>query len=218
VTVEPAARLLFVGLAVGLAACGTSPGGSGNIAVQSNDGGGPDLADVVYAAQASDDALRRMLSVPAQNVAGWGLVINSPSGGTALAPDAPVAFSYRPMTAQLARPGLRHGRAVDVGPFRRALAELGALLGPERLAHAHGPPFNGTGTLLVVTDATGARCLRVFTGDSSFTPTDSQWAALAAGQQPLTLTLTWAEFDDNRIPDGYGPFVGGTLQFQIGSP
>jgi hypothetical protein len=198
----------LLGLAVGLAGCGTSPSPASVIPVQSNDGGGPDLADVVYAAQASDDALRRLLASPAQTVAGWGLTINSPSGGAVLSPDDPMTFSYAPATAQLRK----------TGRVRRVLAELGALLGPERSAYAHGPPFNGTGTLLVVTDATGARRLRVFTGDASFTPDAAQWAALASGPQPLTLTLTWADFDDNRIPDGYGPFVGGTVDFQIAQP
>jgi hypothetical protein len=205
------ARPWLLGLAVALAGCGASPPPSspGNVAVQSYDGGGPDLADVVYAAAASDDALRRLLATPAQTVAGWGLVINSPSGGAMLPADAPMTFAYAPMTA------CRRG---DHGRLRRVLTELAAMLGPERSAYAHGPPFNGTGTLLVVTDATGERRLRVFTGDSSFTPSADQWTALAASRQPLTLTLTWADFDDNRIPDGYGPFVGGTVQFQIASP
>jgi len=210
VTVDPGARLLFLGLAVGLAGCGAAPPSSpSNIAILTYDGGGPDLADVVYAATASDDALRRLLATPAQNVAGWGLVISSPGGGAVLAPSAPMTFAYAPMTAWRRR---------DRGRMGRVLTELAALLGPERPAYAHGPPFNGTGTLLVVTDAAGARRLRVFTGDSSFTPSADQWTTLAAGTQPLTLTLTWADFDDNRIPDGYGPFVGGAVQFQIASP
>ncbi len=204
-------RPWWLGLAVVLAGCGGSPPPArSNIAVQSFDAGGPDLTDVVYADQASDDALRRLLSTPAQSVLGWGLVIDSPSSQGALPVAPPAAFAFRHMTAE--------HRQLEPRRFQRVIVELGALLGPERLAHAHGTPFNGTGTLLVVTDATGARRLRVFTGDSTFTPDAAQWATLSAGQQPLTLTLTWADFDDNRIPDGYGPFVGGSVQFQIAQP
>jgi len=221
VTVGPAARLPSLGLVVGLAACGAAPGaastGTTTVPSYAYDGG-HDLADVECAGQASDDALQRMLDLTAQNVVGWGLDVVSPGAGASLSASAPSAFSYHTMSAELLRHKRGRGRGMDVGAFRRALAELAALLGPERMAYAHGPPFNGTGTLLVVTDATGARRLRVFTGLTSFTPDADQWAALAAVPQPLTLTLTWAEFDDNRIPDGYGPFVGGTVQFQIASP
>jgi len=203
-----AAGLLAV--AVGAGGCGARPATPGTSAVLRPDGGGPDLSDVIYAGQATDDALLRLLALPAQKVAGWGLAIASPSSQATLPAASPVAFAYSQTTAQLRRP--------STGAFRRAFAELVALLGPERSAQAHGTPFNGTGTLLVVTDATGSPRLRVFTGQSSFMPDDAQWAGLGAGPQPLTLTLTWAEFDDNRIPDGYGPFSGGAVQFRIEPP
>jgi hypothetical protein len=38
---------------------------------------------------------------------------------------------------------------------------------------------------------------------------------LANAQQPLTLSITWAQFEENNIPANSGPFVGGTLPLTI---
>jgi len=85
----------------------------------------------------------------------------------------------------------------------------------ERAAAAHGVPFNGTGYFLVVSDASSRQLLRVFTDETSYTPDASRWGYLASSQQPLTLSITWAQFEENDIPVNSGPFVGGTLPLTI---
>ena len=177
-----------------------------------------DLGYVVYLGQANADALSRLLGLPAEDVASRRLIIDTPADGAELSAQTPIAFAYHPMMADRRPAGPRLPSGHRPGRFWRALVELGALVGPIRSAAAHTPPFNGTGTLLVVSDATGARRLQVFTDEPSFQSTTTGWATLAAARQPLTLVITWAEFDEGRIPDGGGPFVGGSVHFQIESP
>ena len=195
-------------LAAGLAGCGDKGTATAVVA-------GDDLGYVVYVGQVTADALSRLVGLPAQDVASRRLVIDAPTAGAELSAQTPVAFVFGPITAQQRPTGPRQPARWRFGRVGRALAELGALLGPIRPAAAHTPPFNGTGTFLVVTDATGARRLQVFTDQPSFQSTTTGWATLADARQPLTLVITWAEFDEGRILDGGGPFVGGSVQFQI---
>jgi hypothetical protein len=205
-----ARRLDFwlLALAAGLAGCGDK--GTASAA-----GAEAELGYVVYVGQVTADALSRLLGLPAEDVATERLAIDTPTEGAELSAQTPVAFAYRQMMAERrpTEPGLASPQRA--GRLRRALAELGALLGPIRPAAAHTPPFNGTGMFLVVSDATGTRRLQVFTDQPSFLSTTTGWATLAAARQPLTLAITWAAFDEGRILDGNGPFVGGSVQFQI---
>jgi hypothetical protein len=177
-------------------------------------GGASDVAPpapvIDYVGAATDDALIRLVDAPPEDVTSRPLAIDAPPAGATLAADSPAAFAFR-ATAALLRPA----RPTPAPAWRRALRELAGLLGPERDAHAHGTPFNGTGFYLVVTDASSRLLLRAFTDQTSYTPDAAHWAALAAGAQPLALTITWAEFDQNRIPAGSGPFIGGTLPFTV---
>jgi hypothetical protein len=195
-------------LAPAFAGCGASraAGGAGDA--------GPALPVIDYVGAATDDALIRLLDAPPEDVTSRPLAIDSPPAGAALAVDSPGAFAFR-ATAALLRPGPRTARPTPPPAWRRALCELAELLGPEREAAAHGTPFNGTGFYLVVTDAASRPLLRAFTDQTSYTPGAEQWAALASGAQPLTLNITWAEFEENRIPAGSGPFVGGVLPFTV---
>jgi hypothetical protein len=189
------------------AGCGASraAGGAGDAA--------PAVPVIDYVGAATDDALIRLLDAPPEDVTSRPLAIDSPSAGAALAADSPAAFAFRAATALL-----RPSRPTPPPRWRRAVRELADLLGPEREAQAHGTPFNGTGFYLVVTDAASRPLLRAFTDQTSYTPDAGRWAALAGGAQPLTLSITWAEFEENRIPAGSGPFVGGALPFTVEAP
>ena len=82
-------------------------------------------------------------------------------------------------------------------------------------AHAHGDPFNGYGTLLAVSSSSNPKLARVFTGDSTWTPSAAIWQAIVDAGGTLTVTLVGADFEQNRIAEGGGPFDGSTTTFTI---
>jgi hypothetical protein len=168
-----------------------------------------DYSDVLYVGATTDEALSRLLDLAPRDDAARRVVVDTPAAGAALDCTGPAPISFHPaVTAALElrrRPVARAGRP-------RLGAELAALLGPIRRAHAHGTPFNGTGYFLAVTDHAGQHRLRVFTDRTSYTPGGDVWSALCAAPRPLQLTITWAAFEANAIPDGGGPFVGATIE------
>ncbi|MEI9949066.1 MAG: hypothetical protein WDO74_08800 [Pseudomonadota bacterium] len=89
------------------------------------------------------------------------------------------------------------------------------LLAPERIAHAHGTPYNGPAYYLVISGADSKQILQVFTSGASFTPEAEDWKHLAQAPQPLSLKITSAIFEENSIPANGGPFVGGKFPFRI---
>jgi hypothetical protein len=207
----------LLGALAAAAGCG-APAAAPGLADGAPPADAPPGPEVVYVGAATDEALLRLLDSAPQDVSSRRLVIDSPAAGAALAADSPVAFAFHAAVAALPRAPrrLRLAEAPASPPaWRRVMRELGALLGPERAARAHGAPFNGSGFYLVVTDASARELLRVFTDQTSYTPDAARWAALAAAGQPLTLTITWAQFEENRIPEASGPFIGGALSLTI---
>jgi len=179
------------------------------------------LADVVFVGATTDEALAVMLDKPAKDVPGEYVTFISPDAGATLSKDTPVAVEFQPPSAQ------HTPRAPEQAPFpvrtpqpnlsakQRVLAGLNWLVHPIGVAHAHGAPFNGSGYFLVFADASKKTSLRVFTDQTSYTPTATEWAGLAAGQQPITISLTSATFEDNAVPADGGPFIGGTVEFSV---
>ena len=96
----------------------------------------------------------------------------------------------------------------------RALDEFSKLLGPIRVAHAHGTPFSGTGTLLTFSTSSNPKLLRIFTASSSFTPPATDWDRLVAANG-FTLELVSAVFADNRILQDGGPYQGSKTEFTV---
>lgn len=162
---------------------------------------------LVYVGAATDEALARLLDQAAKEDAAHRLLVDTPAAGARLDADTPVTITFSSADTAAVAPRLRRpGRGPSV------LAELFALFGPERRAHAHGTPFNGTGYLLQIDDAAKRVRLRVFTDQTSYTPPADLYAQLAAAApQPLTLTITWAAFEANAIPADGGPFLGATV-------
>ncbi len=100
-------------------------------------------------------------------------------------------------------------RSVGDAPsiWQRSFHELLQLLAPERIAHAHGTPYNGPAYYLVISGADSKQILQVFTSGASFTPEAEDWKHLAQAPQPLSLKITSAIFEENSIPAN-----GGTIR------
>jgi hypothetical protein len=95
------------------------------------------------------------------------------------------------------------------------LKPLRDFFGPVRSAYAHGDPFTGTATYLVFSTDSDPKLLRVLTSEASYTPDAAAWDKLVAAGKPITLTLTGAEFETNRIAQDGGPYKGSSTQFTI---
>ncbi|MCK6587561.1 MAG: hypothetical protein HUU21_00245 [Polyangiaceae bacterium] len=100
-------------------------------------------------------------------------------------------------------------------PIRLLQKPLRELFGPVRSAYAHGDPFTGVATFLVFSTDSDPRLLRVFTSETSYAPDTTAWGKLAAAGKPITLTLSAADFESNRIVQEGGPFAGSSITFTI---
>ncbi|HKO47381.1 MAG TPA: hypothetical protein VJV79_06645 [Polyangiaceae bacterium] len=183
---------------------------------QKDAGGQQDISNVIYLGGVTDEALIRLLDVPAKNDARQALLVTSPDLSAPLAKDSPAAWQFQ-LASEASRaptPRLRPARAQST-QWRRSLHEVLQLLTPVRVAHAHGAPYNGTAYYLVFSDADGKQRLQVFTTETSFTPEAVDWQNLVQAPQPLKLEITSAFFEDNDVPTDGGPFIGGTFPFRI---
>lgn len=86
---------------------------------------------------------------------------------------------------------------------------------PVRSAHAHGAPFNGTGTFLTLSTPDDPKLVRVFTSQSVYQPSVLTWAKLTAVTGPITVTLVSAEHENNQIIQNGGPIQGSTTTFSF---
>ncbi|MFZ5895607.1 MAG: hypothetical protein ACOY0T_31410 [Myxococcota bacterium] len=192
-----------------LLACGTFACSSDH-----HDDENPAFADVAFVGGTTDEALEQLLDAARKDVPSEYVTFLSPAASATLSKDTPTNFQFQGASAKLPSPSLnRH--TMPMFRQRSALEELEALLTPIGVAHAHGTPFNGTAYLLVFDDAAKSTRLRVFTSQTSYTPDASAWAGLAAGEQPITLSVTSATFESNAVLSDGGPFVGGTLSFSV---
>jgi hypothetical protein len=165
------------------------------------------LEDVVYVGGTTDEALERLLDLPAKRVNSERLVFDSPGAGQLLSKATPVAVVFHKALARLDVPS----RALQ----RRWFSNWAQFWSPISLAHAHGTPVNGPAYLLTFADAQKHSVLRVFTNERGYTPTLEQWQELAAKEQALSLTLLSAVFENDAIVEDGGPFVGAEVSFEI---
>jgi hypothetical protein len=184
-----------------------------------------EYADVIYGGEATDEAMVALGSAidqkaPAEDPA-QAPALDSPAAGEL--PKTPIpefkwhfgagsarapAFTTPSFALALQAGALKTGAP----SFQRALAEL---FGPPRAAGAHGDPLNGPATFLVFATKADAKLVRVLTDQTSYTPSQEAWDKLAAAGTDITLTLIGAQFDNNRVADGGGPFKGTVLTFTI---
>lgn len=184
----------------------------------------PELADVLYEGGATDEALVALDSAldqkPASQDPARAPVLDMPTGAMLPKSPMPIFTWHSGMASHLAphdepvpnqAPSLL--RLPESSPtFRSALNEL---FGPIKAAHAHGDPLVGPATFLVFSTPTNPKLVRVFTNLTSYTPAQSVWDKLVATNAEITLSLIGAEFDNNRIADGGGPFQGTKYVFKI---
>lgn len=208
-----------------VAGCGDSGAGAGG------SGGAPAvIPDVVYEALASDEAYEALLAATPIEDTAEAAYVTSPAEGAALGAASPETFEWRvgptearwaPVTPSGPRFGAaRHAEGARPGSVHGWLtgAPVDVLLGPAlsaRQAAAHGPPVNGRAYYLVVEDAAGAIVHHVFTLDLSHTPSPEAWALLAAAEGPLRGHVVNAIFEDNRIVEDGGPFLGPSVTFSV---
>lgn len=177
-------------------------------------------ADVIFEGETTDEAMIDLGSAleqkdpvddPSQAPA-----LDSPAAGEL--PKSPIptfTWHFGAGTARapaLIAPGFGLAMRESAPSFPRALAQL---FGPPRAASAHGDPVNGPTTFLVFSTASDAKLVRVFTGLTTYTPSQEAWDKLAAAGSEITLSLIGATFDNNRVADGGGPFKGTVTKFTI---
>lgn len=180
----------------------------------------PELADVLFEGAATDEALVALdasiqQKAPVEDPT-QAPVLDMPTG--AMLPKTPIpTFTWhmgavvRNSPQNLAPPELLRIPEHRVS-FRQGLAEF---LGPIKSAHAHGDPLVGPATFLVFSTASNPKLMRVFTSLTSYTPTQAVWDKLAGAKAEITLSLVGAQFDNNRLADGGGPFQGTKYLFTI---
>lgn len=174
-------------------------------------GAAPDVEDVVYVGGTSDEALERLLDAKPKDDPSQYVIVDAPDLSTPIPADTPAAFEYH-LASEASRV-----RALPPAPpaWQRPLRELLKLLGPPRVAYAHGVPFNGQGYFLELLDADAEPVLRVFTAKTSYMPAAEAWQTLVNAKQPLSLRVTSAFFENNDIRSDGGPYVGGSFEFRI---
>ena len=177
----------------------------------------PDASDVLYVGATTDEALLRLLDATPKDVPQQHVVIDAPDLGSPLSKDSPatIDFHLASATTRAPSPSPRLKPAPRRPAWQRPWHDFLQLVGPPRIAHAHGAAYNGTGYFLVFVDAASKPQLRVFTDTASYAPDAIAWQRLAEASQPLNLQVTSAYFEENSIPADGGPFIGGSFEFRI---
>lgn len=189
-------------------------------------------ADVILQGTVTDEALVAFAGAfdqgPPATMPSRAPALDSPAEGAAIPKASGTTFTWHfGMTASAPRGGdpdllekaswwspLRQApRAAK--PIRLLQKPLRELFGPVRSAYAHGEPFTGAATFLVFSTDSDPRVLRVLTSETSYAPDTTAWDKLAAAGKPITLTLTAADFESNRIIQEGGPFAGSSITFTI---
>lgn len=183
-----------------------------------------ELEDVLFEGAATDEALVALDSSldqkPAAGNSTTAPILDLPTG--AMIPKTPIpTFTWHTgALTRLSPPALQWPEgAPTLLPRTNASAAirsvLGEFIGPVKSALAHGDPLVGPATFLVFSTTTNPKLVRVFTSLTSYTPTQEVWDKLVAAKAEITLSLIGAEFDNNRIADGGGPFQGTKYVFTV---
>lgn len=197
------------------ASCSSSGGSTGG-----GGGGGGEhgeehaaLADVVYKGETTDEALQQLIDAPVKDNAAKAPVFDSPAEAAELPAATAAKFSWHAgsSAALPSAPSLRFAGRTNPS-FSSPLAEL---FGPERAAHAHGAPFNGTAYWLVFSTAKDAKLLRVFTADTTYTPDAATWDKLTKAGETITVTIKSGIFDTNDLAADGGPWAGTPVKFTV---
>lgn len=206
--------LAAVGFGVGLfVGCGDSGTGTG--------GAGPDISDVIYEGGTNDEALEALLAASLQEDAEKMPVVTWPLDGAEL-PDSEIPwFGWQPASEVARAPASaseeRYGHALRPAPVEQSLARrlLEPLFAGVPSAFAHGDPVSGPVYFATISSDSEPQLVRVFTTEREYLPTEEVWEKIKAVQEPITVTLTAAEFDNNRVAQGGGPWKSAPITFTI---
>jgi hypothetical protein len=191
-------------------------------------------ADVLYLGTVTDEALVAFVGAleqgPPADVPAKAPTLDAPTTGAALPKSPAPVFSWHiGATSSHNSPVPLHevdDRALWVAPSPapraastskpwRFIGPLRELFGPVRTAYAHGDPYTGTATYLVFSTGADPKLVRVLTSETSYTPDQASWGKLTSAGTTITLTLMGAEFENNRVVQGGGPFKGSSIQFTV---
>jgi hypothetical protein len=175
-----------------------------------------ELADVVYEGEVTDEALEEMLGAAPEDWPWKGGVMDSPSDGGVI-PATPIAtFVWHTDVSHVEDGGTEGGASLLPMPKQvRPGSWLDGLIGPERAAFAHGAPYNGTAFFLVFSTPSDPKLLRVFTGETSYTPDEKAWAKLIGAKTQIKLEISSAIFENNLLASDGGPYKGTPITFTI---
>jgi len=203
-------RVSFVGGLLALASCSSDAKDPAKTDTDAT----LDISSAVYVGGTTDEALERLIDAKLKDDPNQYVSVDAPDLSEPLSADTPATFEYHLASQASHAPRVKPAPAAAPA-WQRPLRELVKLLGPPRVAYAHGVPYNGTGYFLNVRDADASSQLLVFTSKASYTPDAATWQTLADAKQPLELVITSAYFEENDIPSDGGPYVGGSFTFSI---
>lgn len=168
---------------------------------------------VVYIGGATDEALDALLAASPKSDAGKAVTFEAPTKDEVLPGDERYTFIWNEAGAE-ARidPLLFRPKDRQHSPLERA---LGALFQGTPKAYAHGDPISGVAYYLTFSSSSERDLVRVFTTGTDYTIGANEWAKLRGVEGTISLRLTWAEFETNRIVEGGGPWESPALTFTI---
>jgi len=180
---------------------------------------GADFADVIYQAEATDEALVALVDAAPKDEPENAAVFDVPGETTLPATPIPT-FSWH-AGGESAGPvrSPHQWWTLPKGPHRTPSSRFaslleGALSGVPS-AYAHGTPVNGPAYFLVLSTASNDKLVRVFTLDTEYTPDADVWARVTGAGEAITATLLSAEFEANRVIQGGGPWQSAPITFTV---
>lgn len=212
---------------LGLATVGFGVGlfvGCGDSSSDGTGGAGPDISDVVFEGGTNDEALEALLAAVVKDDAEKVPVVTWPLDGDEVPADEAPWFGWQPASELAQAPMqpslLRYGHKLPLPSRQPTVVQqlLEPLFAGVRPAHAHGEPISGPAYFAVISSESEPELVRVFTTAREYLPTEEVWEKIKAVNEPITVTVTAAEFDGNRIAQGGGPWKGSSITFTIVAP
>jgi hypothetical protein len=184
----------------------------------------PGYEDVVLGGEVTDETLVAFVEALEQgaprDVPSQAATLDWPEDGTQLPASTPPSFCWHIGGAARRDRGAPPDRWAGLEPVAPpppapASSPLRELLGPPRGALAHGAPFTGVATFLVLSTDGDPALLRALTSEVAFVPSQEAWDKVAtAASGPITVHLVSAFFEGDRVTDG-GPIEGSTSQITV---
>jgi hypothetical protein len=157
--------------------------------------------DAIYLGNTTDEGLAAFDAATPTTDAAKAPALTAPTAGAKVPAATPIAFNWKatPTAFVVPRSAPRYGGASPFGAMREA--------------HAHGSPMNGKAYLLTLR-SNGNTLVRVFTTNTVYTPDDEAWTKLKDAKN-IEVVLASAQYDNNNILQGSGPFVAPGVAFTI---